>query len=229
MRIERIDEKTVKCFLSNDELEAYEITYKDFVLRSEKAKEIVEQIIEQAEEKVGYQPPKYAFDLQIMMLPDKGMILTFSESDPRSIQGANDRILDCLREMKHLLEEKGNEAPLVIEEPQNSKGRKQEISESSRLPEFAIFAFEKLRDVCDYASMIPKGLRVKSALYQMDGSYYLCLRKGTASYEKYSRACVQAIEFGTLYSADIKKLALFEEHGQCLAEDYALKKVRFES
>ena len=69
----------------------------------------------------------------------------------------------------------------------------------------------------------------KSALYQMDGSYYLCLRKGTASYEKYSRACVQAIEFGTLYSADIKKLALFEEHGQCLAEDYALKKVRFES
>ena len=36
MKIERIDEKTVKCFLSNEELEEYEIDYKDFVMRSEK-------------------------------------------------------------------------------------------------------------------------------------------------------------------------------------------------
>ena len=69
MKIERIDDKTVKCFLSNEELEEYDIDYKDFVTRSDKAKEVVQEIIEQAEEEVGYKPPKYAFDLQIMMLP----------------------------------------------------------------------------------------------------------------------------------------------------------------
>ena len=42
MKIERIDEKTVKCFISNEELEAFDITYKDFITRSEKAKEVVE-------------------------------------------------------------------------------------------------------------------------------------------------------------------------------------------
>ena len=31
MKIERIDDKTVKCFLSNEELEEYDIDYKDFV------------------------------------------------------------------------------------------------------------------------------------------------------------------------------------------------------
>lgn len=36
MKIERIDDKTVKCFLSNEELEQYDIDYKDFVTRSEK-------------------------------------------------------------------------------------------------------------------------------------------------------------------------------------------------
>ena len=71
MKIERIDDKTVKCFISNEELEELEITYKDFILRSEKAKEVVEDIIEQAVEEVGYKPPEFAMDMQIMMLPDK--------------------------------------------------------------------------------------------------------------------------------------------------------------
>ena len=69
MKMERVDDKTVKCFLSNEELEEYEIDYKDFVTRSEKAREVVQEIIEQATEEVGYKPPKFAFDLQIMMMP----------------------------------------------------------------------------------------------------------------------------------------------------------------
>ena len=44
MKIERIDDKTVKCFLSNEELEEYDIDYKDFVTRSDKAKEVVQEI-----------------------------------------------------------------------------------------------------------------------------------------------------------------------------------------
>ena len=39
-----IDDKTVKCYISNEELEEFDITYKDFILRSEKAKEVVEEI-----------------------------------------------------------------------------------------------------------------------------------------------------------------------------------------
>ena len=73
MRIERVDDRTVRCFLSNEELEEYDIDYKDFVTRSERAKEIVQEIIEQATEEVGYKPPKFAFDLQIMMVPDEGL------------------------------------------------------------------------------------------------------------------------------------------------------------
>ena len=102
MRIERVDDKTVKCFLSNEELEEYEIDYKDFVLRSDKAREVVQEIIEQAEEEVGYKPPKFAFDLQIMMLPDQGLILTFSDRDPEVKE--SDQFIECLREIKKILQ-----------------------------------------------------------------------------------------------------------------------------
>ena len=87
MKIERVDDKTVKCFLSNEELEEYDIDYKDFVLRSEKAREVVKEIIEQAEEEVGYKPPQFAFDLQIMMLPEQAFFMPPPAADQPSSAG----------------------------------------------------------------------------------------------------------------------------------------------
>ena len=58
--------------------------------------------MEQAKEEVGYTPPKFAFDLQIMMVPDQGMLLTFSEKDPFEGKDAGP-LLDCLKEMQQAL------------------------------------------------------------------------------------------------------------------------------
>ena len=120
MKIERIDDKTVKCFLSNEELEEYDIDYKDFVTRSDKAKEVVQEIIEQAEEEVGYKPPKYAFDLQIMMLPDEGLVLVLSEKEPlENKSGA--QLLQALQEMKRVFEEKKAEIGAALEKSEQNE------------------------------------------------------------------------------------------------------------
>ena len=206
MRIERVDDKTVKCFLSNEELEEYDIDYKDFILRSDKAREIVQEIIEQAEEEVGYKPPKFAFDLQIMMLPDQGLILTFSDRDPDIRE--SDQFIECLKEMKKILErtrekitpslsasadaqnsgspsqDTGNQTPDTV-----SGQRKASQSKQADRPGFAVFAFAGIGQIMEYASMLPANLMVDSRLYEMDGLYYLYLLKGHASYERYSRAC----------------------------------------
>lgn len=224
MKIERVDERTVKCFLSNEELEEYDIDYKDFILRSDKAREVVQEIIEQAEEQVGYKPPRFAFDLQIMMLPDQGLLLTFSEKDAEFRDG--EQLIECLKEMKQILERArdkiGNAAAEsgasgVLEEP-----RRQPVQK----PDFAVFSFSAIANVMSYASAIPANLRMDSELYEMEGNYFLFLRKGYASYERFSRACVQAMEFGSLYTADEDKTMPIKEHGTCLIETKALRKLR---
>lgn len=228
MKIERVDDKTVKCFLSNAELEEYEIDYKDFVLRSDKAKEIVREIIVQAEEEVGYKPPRFAFDLQIMMLPEQGMLLTFSEKEPfEGNEGA--QIIEYLRQVKNLLQQTkekigqaaggltGN-APHAIQSMEKRAHRQIHV-------DFAVFQFRSLGDVMEYASCLPKTFRAQSALYEMQGAYYLHMQKGDASYERYSKACVQALEFGGLYTADERGLLVLQEHGQCLIAEKALKKL----
>lgn len=142
MKIERIDDKTVKCFLSNEELEEYDIDYKDFVTRSDKAKEVVQEIIEQAEEEVGYKPPKYAFDLQIMMLPDEGLVLVLSEKEPlENKSGA--QLLQALQEMKRVFEEKKAEIGAAEKKAQagenaGESGKKNKKAAEAQKPQFAI-------------------------------------------------------------------------------------------
>ncbi len=238
MRIERVDEKTVKCFLSNEELEEYDIDYKDFILRSDKAREVVQEIIEQAEEEVGYKPPKFAFDLQIMMLPDQGLILTFSDRDPEAKE--SDQFIECLKEMKKILrrtrekismnageaaENGGGNTAQDTENAQNESGDTKQNQKVSR-PSFAVFVFSGLGRIMEYASMLPSNLQVDSRLYEMNGLYYLYLLKGRASYERYSRACVQAMEFGSLFAAEESQVIQLKEHGRCLIAEKAVKKLR---
>ncbi len=228
MKIERVDDKTVKCFLSNEELEEYNIDYKDFIMRSEKAKEVVQEIIEQAEEEVGYKPPRFAFDLQIMMLPDQGLLLTFSEKDPLDSKDGS-QILECLKEMKQVLQktkEKIGEKQSSSQQLPDEGTSVPEQSEVPKRPEEAMFAFRSIGRVMEYASVLPANLRVHSELYVMDGLYYLYMTKNAASYERYSRACIQAMEFSATFAADEDRLLHLREHGECLIADKALKKLR---
>ena len=233
MRIERVDDKTVKCFLSNQELEDYDIDYKDFILRSDKAREIVQEIIEQAREEVGYQPPKFAFDLQIMMVPDQGLVLTFSDRDPEVKE--SDQFIECLREMKRILQRTRDRMEKGAAEQNEENGEQQEAGgESGKSagkrrkdrPGFAVFVFSGIQRIMDYAAVLPANLMAESSLYEMDGLYYLYLLKGRASYERYSRACVQAMEFGSLFAADESQTVQLKEHGQCLIAEKALRKLR---
>lgn len=248
MKIERVDERTVKCFLSNEELEEYDIDYKDFVLRSEKAKEVVQEIIEQAEEEVGYKPPRFAFDLQIVMLPDQGLILTFSERDSQVKEG--EQFIECLREMRRLLEktrerlsQKGGTAEASPEQTgaqsqgeasgagsqngeEGAPSQDQEGAGQAQRPGFAVFVFSGLGRVMEFAAALPGELQMESSLYEMDDLYYLYLLKGSASYECYSRACIQGLEFGSLYAAEESQVLRLKEHGKCLIPEDAVKKLQ---
>lgn len=217
MKFERVDEKTVRCFISNEELEGFQIDYKDFVMRSEKAREVVREIIEQATEEVGYKPPKFAFDMSIMMMPDQGLVLTFSENDPLAgvAEGAGGLLMAYLQEMKRALQ-------LAAE------GRQAQIAKQERpvkQPDRGIIMFRSIGDVMELASLMPKGLRVHSELYRMGDQYYLYLEKGTASYRRYGQVCIQAMEFGEVYGIYDQNYTFLREHGECLISGKALRKL----
>ena len=203
---------------------------------------MVEQIIAQAVEEVGYKPPEFAMDMQIMMLPDQGMILTLSEKTPDEIKN-NPTLMEYLREMKKVFEQKMVGADMSPENLEKMfmgakpgeiaappKEEKEVITDNKEekpgQPSFAVFAFDSLRSICDYVKVLPKTLRVNSILYVEKGVYYLYMEKGAASYKRYSRACILAMEYGKLYGASMDKVTYLQEHGECLIAEKAIQKLR---
>ena len=239
MRIERVDDKTIKCFLSLEELEEYDVDYRDFLSRNDKAQKLMREIIEQAREEVGYRPPKLAFEMQIMMVPEQGMVLTFSEKEPidldddrkvdNFIQNLKD-LINHIKETRGKSEEDGPAGLLPEIRSENlpvrgaGNGAKHAQQEPVQVNE-AVFAFRTISKVMQYAEGLPTNLRVNSELYKMEDFYYLHLSKGTASYDKFSRACVQALEFAGLFRADVGCDTILKEHGELLIAEKALRKL----
>ena len=119
----------------------------------------------------------------------------------------------------------GGQGQDTPEDAKEAVGKQSRAQQESR-PSFAVFAFADLGRIMEFASMLPSNLQVDSKLYVMDGLYFLYLLKGRASYERYSRACIQALEFASLYAAEPSQTAQLEEHGECLIGERALKKLR---
>lgn len=276
MKIERIDEKTVKCYLSNEDLEEYGLDYKDFMSRNGRAKELLDKIIAQAAEEVGYNPPSILCDMQIMILAGKGLVVTLSEQNPWETEEGFHSIMEDLEALKEIMgEDMPEDIQQTIEELKEDKlsGRigasreealKDEASvEDNRSPEdeavenksgksagkqtgktsntgkalkariqqiveshrFAVFEFERIREIELLAKSLPKTLLVKSTLYKMDGQYYLYLEKGRACAHNYIRALCSACEYGNLYTYAEDLTRHLEEFGECLIPDGALKKL----
>ncbi len=240
MKIERVDDKTIKCYLSKDELAYYKVDYSDFISRSENAQRLLRQIIETAKSEVGYQPPKIAFEMQIMMVPEQGMVLTFSEKDP-AIGVDADKISGFIETLKQLLEHVRDESegstglygalpalgqsglaiPAPVKKNETSSGREEtpavDVNE-------AVFSFRYLADFIEYSQGLPARIRVDSSLYKMGDEYYLHLARGKASYDRFSRSCVQALEFAQLCGAGSGCSDILKEHGEVMIASKAVNK-----
>ena len=284
MKIERIDEKTVKCYLSNEDLEEYGLDYKDFMSRNGRAKELLDKIIAQAAEEVGYNPPSILCDMQIMILAGKGLVVTLSEQNPWETEEGFHSIMEDLEALKEIMgEDMPEDIQQTIEELKEDKlaGRFGTISEEDRKKtdtveisgkekgdsrgsitgnrgigpagkkegkqvgkvgntgkalkariqqiveshRFAVFEFERIREIELLAKSLPRTLLVKSTLYKMDGLYYLYLEKGRACAHNYIKALCSACEYGSLYTSAEDLTRHLEEFGECLIPEGALKKL----
>ena len=244
MKIERIDDKTIKCYLTKDELAYYKVDYSDFISRSENAQRLLREIMETARSEVGYKPPKIAFEMQIMMVPEQGMVLTFSEKDPAMGVDA-DKISGFIDTLKQLLEhvqsEQGGitgplgalpglgQGGLALPTPQASMAPA-EMGSGEHNPAMdvneAVFMFNFLSDFIEYAQGLPRGIRIESTLYKMGESYFLHIGRGGASYDRFSRSCVQALEFSQLYSAGPGCDETLREHGEVMIASKAVNRFR---
>lgn len=226
MKYRRINEATVQCVITYDDMEEYGLTLTDIFERNEKGEEFLRDVIERAHEEVGYKINSGNVAMQITPLKDKGLVVTFTEESPAAFKEIMNHLKEVLSEVG--AEVMGNESA----KQQENAGRKSAIDSSAeQLHDTAnddrrMFVFASLHACMRYVAGIPTGFAIPSKLIKLDEAYYLIMDKGRMSYKNFNKISAQGVEFGTLIAVTDENQSYLEEHGECLIEEKAVTKLR---
>lgn len=213
MKYKKINDATVQCIVSADDMTAYGLTLSDIFERNERGEEFLRDIIERAHDEVGYQINNGNIAMQITPLKDDGLVVTFTDEGPMAFK-------EMLQNLKEVLQEFSAELAGQEEQVQAQQADK-EFDESRRM-----FVFHTMHQTMQYAATIPNTYSVKSHLYKEGEDYYLVLEKNRLSYKMFNKISAQAVEFGNLIAVSKERMQYLEEHGECLIRDRAVSRLR---
>lgn len=213
MRFQRIDEETVCCLLTEEDMKEYGLETKDFLTDKEKVHKFLEIIVEQAKEEVGYEAKSGMLAMQIAVLPDNGLAITFSEKAEDGIKNVLDQIMNNTK---------------VLGDINQPEGVKSEQEKYIKNAESYIYCFDKFKTLETFCNKIKFDKPMKSRLYKdrKENKYYLLLRKGKLSKKEFEVLQQLASEFGIFVSSQNVKAAYMEEHYQCMIRKKAVNVIQ---
>lgn len=158
MKYKKINEATVQCIVSADDMAEYGLALSDIFERSERGEEFLRVIIERAHDEVGYQISGGNIAMQITPLKNDGLVVTFTDERPADFRGMLQHIKEALQSLS--------------EELTDQEAASRAFDEDRRM-----FVFASLHQAMRYTATIPSTYSVKSHLFKEGRTTIWCLRK----------------------------------------------------
>lgn len=228
MTFQKLDDNTVRCILSQEDMDEHGLKLEDFFTNKDKARSFLEGVVKQACDEVGYEASGDTLAMQVMPLPHNGLAITFSERCENPIQNMLEQIKADIagittEEVDQWLEEAAQEETVAKKE-KKKKGEKKKGKKTF----FRVYRFERFEDLEQFCASVSEDINVKSQLYKDadNGKYYLIIEKGRLSVKNLERICYDATDFSTLISKQESYIAYCREHYTCMIKKNAIKILR---
>lgn len=207
MEFSRLDDDTIRCVLTEEDMKEHGIELEDFFKNKEKTQSFFEEIVEEAKRQVSYEATSGVLAVQVMPLPENGLAIVFSENKENEFDGLIKNIKDMVGDLKQ---------DITIEDNKNKEQA-----------QVRIFAFASLEHIEMFTRAIPSDKKIKSQLYkdETENLFYLVIEKGRISAKLFKGICEKAIEFSEFVSEDPKTLTYYQEHFICMIEKNAIFKI----
>lgn len=197
MNISRMDDDTIRCVLTAEDLEENGLNLDDFFHNSEHARAFLQTIVERAKEEVGYEFGGGALAMQVMPLPQNGLLITFSEKTDSFLKGLSEHLKDLFQlDSEEADDGKADDGELDKErgrlfegllkgllESRMEKERAAEAGETQKekkpdkkktgeaavqaMPDFLMYRFDELDAVERFAFVAQTGRFLKSSVYYL--------------------------------------------------------------
>ena len=236
MKIEKIDDNSIKCTLSSLDLSSRNIHLRDMTYGSQAAKRLFNEMMQKAKEEVGFSIENTPLMIEAVPLQGGAVQLIVSKvDDPEELDtrfskfsaagsGQNGWISELATQilegaqglMKQLKDEEDTEA---VEE----ESKKDKKEEGIRL-----YRFQSLDRVIDAAKAVGDYDLGANSLYKDGGSkgYYLSLHSKNKDMDTLNRVANLLMEYGERVNGDSASEAHYKEHMEHLVPKNALQKLK---
>jgi negative regulator of genetic competence, sporulation and motility len=243
MKITRINENTISCIISPEDLRANGFRIDDFFEKKKEAVDFIRSTVLQAAISENFDLQGELTTMRVTVLPDHSLSLLITREDSK--EGAINEVRRIAKNIfesiaaKAAEESAGNTREQDAQDslidsllssddhPEKKEKNTGEIRENSaeKKPEAYMFSFYTIRDAMDCCRLFANAGPVSSSLYYLkeDDIYFLILRRTDRTPEGMERWILLANEFGELVTSRDQHISFVTEHGICIEKDNAIE------
>lgn len=213
---------TVRCIISETELNENGLQMDDFLQNDGKTEDFLRKIVSMAESEVGFKVQGGPLSVQVAVLPEHLLALTFSERPDNNIMNILQNLKSAVDSLsglgKRLEEDEENEARHGQDDDTLVKGYDRRLY---------ILGFPDMDQIITYAKSIVLEEPVVSSVYRIQEHgtdiYYLMIERNGLGDKEICRVISASVEFMEEASSDVHKAAYLAEHGTCVLQKDALE------
>ena len=235
MKIEKIDDNSIKCTLSSLDLSSRNLNLRDMTYGSQAAKRLFNEMMQKAKEEVGFSIENTPLMIEAVPLQGGAVQLIISKvDDPEELDtrfskfsaagsGQNGWISELATQILEGAQGLMKQLKETEEEPGVAEEKKESGDEGIRL-----YRFQNLDRIIDAAKAVGGYDLGKNRLYKDDDKkcYYLSLHSKDEDTDSLNRVANLLMEYGDRINGDSSNEAYYEEHMEHLIPENALEKLK---
>lgn len=231
MEYKRIDENTIRCIVTEEDMESFGLNLDEFLTHSGRSDEFLQYIVSEARDELGYQADKGIVSMRLELLNDRRISITLGSGDEKQIR---EQVLKYLKELaeSRIMQEIGRifgekqKAPLPAQENQTQKAEKAKMPPEVLDEPYRMYCFASLRDVISYCCAVGLTQPIKSHLYKEKEHYYLIVERYRISEYHFNLLTAVAFDYGSVIAGPEHLYDHLREHGDLLIETRAIATLR---
>ena len=235
MKIEKIDDNSIKCTLSSLDLSSRNLNLRDMTYGSQAAKRLFNEMMQKAKEEVGFSIENTPLMIEAVPLQGGAVQLIISKvDDPEELDtrfskfsaagsGQNGWISELATQILEGAQGLMKQLKETEEEPGVADEKKESGDEGIRL-----YRFRTLDRVIDAAKAVSYCDLGANSLYKAEDKkgYYLSLHSKGDDIESLNRAANLLLEYGERVNGGSATEAYYKEHMEQLIQENALQKLK---
>ena len=235
MKIEKIDDNSIKCTLSSLDLSSRNLNLRDMTYGSQAAKRLFNEMMQKAKEEVGFSIENTPLMIEAVPLQGGAVQLIISKvDDPEELDtrfskfsaagsGQNGWISELATQILEGAQGLMKQLKETEEDPGVAEEKKESGDEGIRL-----YRFRTLDRVIDAAKAVSYCDLGANSLYKAEDKkgYYLSLHSKGDDIDSLNRAANLLLEYGERVNGGSATEAYYKEHMEQLIQENALQKLK---